>query len=162
MFDFNFDTISENNTEDRVSNSSGMNLVIDRNSLLKAISHVQNVVEKRNIIPILANIKLVAKNGKLELTSTDMDISAVEKLYFQYTANEKYNLIYACFGIRFENVHIHFDPDYLILFSPQFMPIYVNPRNDKIQATYHHDLILRTRKDFLKLLEKSSKSIALS
>ncbi|OHB17442.1 MAG: hypothetical protein A2749_01475 [Parcubacteria group bacterium RIFCSPHIGHO2_01_FULL_45_26] len=103
------------------------------------------------------NIKIHNVAGK----ENKNDISAVEKLYFQYTANEKYNLIYACFGIRFENVHIHFDPDYLILFSPQFMPIYVNPRNDKIQATYHHAEILRTRADFLKLLKKNSRSITL-
>lgn len=56
------------------------NLAVDRNALVKALAHVQNIVEKRNIIPILANVKLVAKNGKLELTSTDMDISASEKI----------------------------------------------------------------------------------
>jgi len=89
------------------------------------------------------------------------DISAVEKLYFQYTANLKYNLIYACFGIRFENIKVCFDKNYLVLFSPQFMPIYVNPRNDKIQATYRHDTILRTRREFLELLKKNSKSIIL-
>ena len=89
------------------------------------------------------------------------DISAVEKLYFQYVANPEYNLIYSCFGISFDNVRVNFNKDYLVLFSPQFMPIYVNPRNDKIQATYHHKIILRTRKQFLDLLKKNSKSIAL-
>ncbi len=89
------------------------------------------------------------------------DIAAVEKLYFQYITNLNYNLIYACFGISFENVKIDFSKDYLVLFSPQFMPIYVNPRNDKIQATYHHDQIFRNRKEFLELLKKSSRSIIL-
>ena len=104
------------------------------------------------------NIKIHNMMGK----ENKNDISAVEKLYFQYVTNPKYNLIYACFGIRFENIKVCFDKDYIVLFSPQFMPIYVNPRNDKIQAKYHHDVHLRTRKEFLELLKKSSKSIILS
>lgn len=89
------------------------------------------------------------------------DISAVEKLYFQYSVNKNYILIYACFGIKFENIKISFAKDYLEIFSPQFLPIYVNPRNDKIQATYRHDKVYRTRKEFLKMLKEKSKSIIL-
>jgi len=80
------------------------------------------------------------------------DISAVEKLYFQYSVNMNYTLIYACFGIKFENINISFVKDYLEIFSPQFLPIYINPRNDKIQATYRHDQIHRTREEFLRML----------
>ena len=89
------------------------------------------------------------------------DIAAVEKLYMQYSSNSDYNLIYACFGIIFDNTAIKFDKDYLILFSPQFMPIYINPRNDKIQAFYHHKPEYRDREQFLKSLRKNSKSIVL-
>ena len=89
------------------------------------------------------------------------DIAAVEKLYMQYATNSSYNLIYACFGIGFRGINISFDPDYLCLFSPQFLPIYVNPRNDKIQAYYHHEPVRRTRTEFLKLLRINSKSIIL-
>ncbi len=89
------------------------------------------------------------------------DIAAVEKLYMQYAANPYYDLIYVCFGIDFKGINIKFDPDYLCLFSPQFLPIYVNPRNDKIQAYYHHKPVYRTRTNFLKLLRSSSKSIIL-
>jgi len=103
------------------------------------------------------NIKIHNVGGK----ENKNDIAAVEKLYFQYVANPEYNLIYACFGIKFENVKVLFDKNYLVLFSPQFMPIYVNPRNDKIQATYHHNSILRKRKQFLELLKENSKSIIL-
>lgn|GEM_PF-100704 len=78
------------------------------------------------------------------------DIAAVEKLYMQYSSNPSYNLIYACFGIAFKGINISFDADYLCLFSPQFLPIYVNPRNDKIQAYYHHKPIYRTRNQFFK------------
>lgn len=89
------------------------------------------------------------------------DIAAVEKIYMQYATNLYYNLIYACFGINFKGINIRFDSDYLCLFSPQFLPIYVNPRNDKIQAYYHHKPVYRTRVKFLKLLRSSSKSIIL-
>ncbi len=89
------------------------------------------------------------------------DIAAVEKIYMQYAANPSYNLIYACFGISFRNINIKFDPSYLCLFSPQFLPIYVNPRNDKIQAYYRHEPVYRTRREFLKLLRNNSRSIIL-
>jgi hypothetical protein len=69
------------------------------------------------------------------------DIAAVEKLYFQYLTNHNYRLIYACFGIKFEHLNISFVKEYVHLFSPQFLPIYINPGNDKIQAYYHHQPI---------------------
>lgn len=103
------------------------------------------------------NVKIHNSMGK----ENKNDIAAVEKLYFQYVTNPKYNLIYACFGISFENIRVNFDKNYLVIFSPQFMPIYVNPRNDKIQAAYHHKTTVRTREQFLDLLKKNSKSIAL-
>lgn len=103
------------------------------------------------------NVKIHNVQGK----ENKNDIAAVEKLYFQYTANADYDLFYACFGITFDNVRVNFNKDYLAVFSPQFMPIYVNPRNDKIQATYHHKLLLRTREQFLELLKQNSKSIVL-
>lgn len=56
-----------------------MKLVIDRASLLKSLSHVQNVVERRTTIPILSNVKLAAREGVLDLTATDMDLSVAAK-----------------------------------------------------------------------------------
>lgn len=55
-------------------------LVIEADILQKALSHVQNVVEKRNTIPILAHVKLEAEEDKLRLTATDMDIAIVEEV----------------------------------------------------------------------------------
>jgi len=46
-------------------------------------------------------------------------------------------------------------------FFRAILPIYVNPRNDKIQAKYNHKMEIRSRKDFLKLLKKNSKGIIL-
>ena len=55
-----------------------MKLTIDRGELLKALGHVQNVVERRNTIPILSNILLTASGSDLQLTATDLDIEAVD------------------------------------------------------------------------------------
>ncbi len=89
------------------------------------------------------------------------DIAAVEKLYMQYSANPDYDILYVCLGVHFDNIHITFDKDYLHVFSAQYLPIYVNPRNDKIQAFYHHEPVVRTREEFLFELKQHSKSILL-
>ena len=54
-----------------------MKLAIDRAALLRSLSHVQNVVERRTTIPILSNVKLAAEQERLGLTATDMDLSLV-------------------------------------------------------------------------------------
>ena len=56
-----------------------MKLTIERSALLNALSHVQNVVERRNTIPILSNVLLQADEGALTLTATDLDIEAVDR-----------------------------------------------------------------------------------
>lgn len=55
-----------------------MRLMIDRNVLLRTLSHAQSVVERRNTIPILANVKLDVADGKLSLSATDMEIGLLE------------------------------------------------------------------------------------
>ncbi|HOZ28449.1 MAG TPA: DNA polymerase III subunit beta [Hyphomonadaceae bacterium] len=55
-----------------------MKLTIDRNALMRALSHVQAVVERRNTIPILSNILMVAEGERLSLTATDLDIEATD------------------------------------------------------------------------------------
>ena len=57
-----------------------MKLTIERASLLKALAHVQSVVERRNTIPILSNVLLEASEDRLRLTATDMDLTVVESV----------------------------------------------------------------------------------
>ena len=57
-----------------------MKVTIERATLLKALSHVQSVVERRNTIPILSNVLMNADSGTLALTATDLDIEIVEKV----------------------------------------------------------------------------------
>ncbi|MGH6990628.1 MAG: DNA polymerase III subunit beta [Stellaceae bacterium] len=54
-----------------------MKLTIERAALLRALSHVQSVVERRNTIPILSNVLLKSEDGRLALSATDMDIEIV-------------------------------------------------------------------------------------
>lgn len=53
-----------------------MKFSIARDSLLKVMSHVQSVVERRSSIAILANIKLEAVDSKLKATATDNDLTS--------------------------------------------------------------------------------------
>ncbi len=55
-----------------------MRLTIERSALLKALNHVQSVVERRNTIPILSNVLLAAQGDSLKLTATDLDIEISE------------------------------------------------------------------------------------
>jgi len=57
-----------------------MKLTIERAALLKALSHVQSVVERRTTIPILSNVLLSAETGQLALSATDMDLEIVERV----------------------------------------------------------------------------------
>ena len=55
-----------------------MRLLIEKSLLLKALQHVTSVVERRNTIPILANVALRAEGDALHLKATDLDIEVTE------------------------------------------------------------------------------------
>ena len=57
-----------------------MRVVVERSALLKATSHAQGVVERRNTIPILQNVLLEAAGAGLSLKATDLDIEIVERI----------------------------------------------------------------------------------
>ena len=57
-----------------------MKFTVERAVLIKALAHVQSVVERRNTIPILANVLLAAQDNSLRLTATDMEIAVVEEV----------------------------------------------------------------------------------
>jgi len=57
-----------------------MKINVERGAFLKALSHVQSVVERRNTIPILSNVLIEAAKGQLKLTATDLDIEIVEAI----------------------------------------------------------------------------------
>lgn len=55
-----------------------MKVTVERAELLKSLSHVHRVVERRNTIPILANVLIKAGKNGLELKATDLDLEVVE------------------------------------------------------------------------------------
>jgi DNA polymerase III subunit beta len=62
-----------------------MRLTIERAALLRALGHVQSVVERRNTIPILSNVLLKAEDGRLSLSATDMDLEIIASVTAQGT-----------------------------------------------------------------------------
>ncbi|PLX81561.1 MAG: DNA polymerase III subunit beta [Desulfuromonas sp.] len=51
-----------------------MQFSIDREVILRALSRVQGIVEKRNTIPILSNVLIEALDEKIRLTATDLEV----------------------------------------------------------------------------------------
>jgi DNA polymerase-3 subunit beta len=61
-----------------------MKATIERATLLKSLSHVQSVVERRNTIPILSNVLIeVSTDGSLKLMATDLDLQIVDRVEAQ-------------------------------------------------------------------------------
>ena len=58
-----------------------MKATIERAKLLRCLSHVQSVVERRNTIPILSNVLIEASSdGLVKIMATDLDLQVVENL----------------------------------------------------------------------------------
>ena len=58
-----------------------MKATIERATLLRGLSHVQSVVERRNTIPILSNVLIEAQaGGSMRLMATDLDLQIDETI----------------------------------------------------------------------------------
>ncbi|MBX7496326.1 DNA polymerase III subunit beta [Qipengyuania sp. 6B39] len=58
-----------------------MKATIERATLLRCLSHVQSVVERRNTIPILSNVLIEADgDNSLKVMATDLDLQVVEHM----------------------------------------------------------------------------------
>ena len=60
-----------------------MKISIERATLLKAVSQAQSVVERRNTIPILANVLIEAEGENISFRATDLDIEVVDRTLAQ-------------------------------------------------------------------------------
>ena len=56
-----------------------MKISIERSALLKAVAQAQSVVERRNTIPILANVLIEAEGDSVTFRATDLDIEVVDR-----------------------------------------------------------------------------------
>ena len=57
-----------------------MKVTVERSELLKSLGHVHRVVERRNTIPILANVLIRAEGATLGLKATDLDLEVIETI----------------------------------------------------------------------------------
>ncbi|MDO9411955.1 MAG: DNA polymerase III subunit beta [Pseudolabrys sp.] len=57
-----------------------MKVTVERAELLKSLGHVHRVVERRNTIPILANVLIRSDKGKLSMKATDLDLEVTDSI----------------------------------------------------------------------------------
>ncbi|MDD9328894.1 MAG: DNA polymerase III subunit beta, partial [Bartonella sp.] len=55
-----------------------MRITIGRSQLLKSLSRVHRIVERRNTIPILSNVLIDTSDGRMQLKATDLDLEITE------------------------------------------------------------------------------------
>ena len=51
-----------------------MKIVVDRDLLIDSLQLISNVVERRQTLPVLSNMRLIVKDGQLEMVGTDLEI----------------------------------------------------------------------------------------
>ena len=57
-----------------------MNFNINRNEILPSLQAVCGVIDRRQALPILSNLLIVAEKGKIAFTSTDMEVEMVSEI----------------------------------------------------------------------------------
>ncbi len=66
-----------------------MELKIKKSDLLDLVGKTQNIVEKRNTMPILVNVLLEAKDDKLKVYATDLEVSLTDEVPCKITSPGK-------------------------------------------------------------------------
>ncbi len=51
-----------------------MKFTTEKNEIVEALQMGASIAERRQTIPILANLRIIAKEGKVEITATDLEI----------------------------------------------------------------------------------------
>lgn len=65
-----------------------MKFSVPREALIKPLSLVAGVVERRNTLPVLANVLLQVQGDQLSLTGTDLEVELVGRITLPDTADE--------------------------------------------------------------------------
>ena len=60
--------------------STSMELVVRKNDLLRELQLFQGIVERKNTIPILANVLMDAKDGEVRFLATDLEVASEEQV----------------------------------------------------------------------------------
>ncbi len=62
-----------------------MQIKINREILLKPLTNVSSIVERRHTLPILSNLLVVAKNNNIQLTATDLEMQISLNIESKFT-----------------------------------------------------------------------------
>ena len=65
-----------------------MEIIVSRDILLKSLSNAYGIIEKKTTLPILSNILIEAKDSKIKITATDLDIIYSEDITLQEVKKE--------------------------------------------------------------------------
>ena len=57
-----------------------MEFTVDRDIFLKTLGHANGIIEKKTTLPILSNVLIEAKDSKIKITATDLDIIYYEEI----------------------------------------------------------------------------------
>ena len=60
-----------------------MKITVNRDVFLKSLGHAYGVIEKKTTLPILSNILIEAKDSKVKITATDLDLIYSEAIPLQ-------------------------------------------------------------------------------
>jgi len=65
-----------------------MEFTINRDIFLKSLGHAQGIIEKKTTLPILSNVLIEAKESKIRITTTDLDIIYSEEILLKEIKKE--------------------------------------------------------------------------
>ena len=78
-----------------------MEFAINRDIFLKSLSHAYGIIEKKTTLPILSNILLEAKDSKIRITATDLDIIYSEEITLKELKSRRFNYNFSWYTIRY-------------------------------------------------------------
>ena len=108
-----------------------MEFTIPQKKLLDCLNHFQSVVERRNTIPILSNIRIVSegKNDNLIITATDLALELSEADHVVTPTAWQRSQLPASLQKRCEVIHEGVDTDFFVM-NPTWRP------KNRLRLTY--------------------------
>ena len=148
-----------------------MKFNVNQQDLQQALSYCQGIIEKRNTLPILSNILLDARNSKLTITATDLDLIFIHQInnievieegkttttsstfydiVRKFSSGKKINLLLSDVGqLQLESEKSTFN---LNCMSPSEFPL--------TDENFNNNEFVINSKNFLKLLNKCKFSVS--
>ena len=66
-----------------------MNIIIEKGLLLTPLARLVSITERRSIMPILSNILISFSKGKIDIYSTDLELSAISHVDHEWDGKER-------------------------------------------------------------------------